>query len=93
MNHPDDDCTVITDMTLSDEVADFIEKGIRREMTQEEVEVWCDNNLDDLAGIYEKYRDTYMSYGQAEMILFFTQTVYDRDDSREIISNFVDFQL
>lgn len=92
MNHPDDDCTVITDMPLSDEVADFIEKGIRREMTQEEVEVWCDNNLDDIAGIYEKYRGTYLSYGQAEMTLFFTQTVYDRDDAREIISNFIDFQ-
>ena len=76
MNHPDDDCTVITDMPLSDEVVDFIEKGLHRDMTEEDVENWCDNNLDGLASIYEKYRDTYLSYGQAEMTLFFTQTVY-----------------
>tara|TARA_B110000027_G_scaffold87521_1_gene92810 strand:+ start:655 stop:933 length:279 start_codon:yes stop_codon:yes gene_type:complete len=90
MNHPDDDCTVITDMPLSDEVVDFIEKGLHRDMTEEDVENWCDNNLDGLASIYEKYRDTYLSYGQAEMTLFFTQTVYGREDAMEIISAFVD---
>ena len=56
MIHPDDDCTVITDMPLSDEVVDFIERGLHRDMTKEDVEDWCDNNLDDLASIYEKYR-------------------------------------
>jgi len=54
------------------------------------VENWCDNNLDGLASIYEKYRDTYLSYGQAEMTLFFTQTVYGREDAMEIIASFVD---
>ena len=92
MNHPDDDCTVITDMPLSDEVVDFIEKGLHRDMSKKDVEDWCDNNLDEVAGIYEKYRDTYLSYGQAEMTLFFTQTVYERDDAMEMISQFIDFQ-
>ena len=79
MNHPDDDCTVITDMPLSDEVVDFIEKGLHRDMTEEDVENWCDNNLDGLASIYEKYRDTYLSYGQAEMTLFFAKTLYENE--------------
>ena len=92
MNHPHDDCTVVTDMPLGDEVADFIEGGIHRDMTNEDVEEWCDTNIDDLTTIYEKYRGTYLSYGLAEMTLFFAQTVYERDDAHEMISSFVDFQ-
>ena len=92
MNHPDDDCTVVTDMPLGDEVADFIEGGIHRDMTNEDVEEWCDTNIDDLTTIYEKYRGTYLSYGLAEMTLFVVQTVYERDDAHEMISSFVDFQ-
>ena len=92
MNHPDDDCTVVTDMPLGDEAADFIEGGIHRDMTNEDVEEWCDTNIDDLTTIYEKYRGTYLSYGLAEMTLFFAQTVYERDDAHEMISSFVDFQ-
>ena len=87
----DDDCTVMTDMPLGDEVADFIERGLRRDMTEDQVEEWCDANLDELVNIYEKYRGTYLSYGFAEMTLFFAQTVYERDDAREMISDFVDF--
>ena len=92
MNHPDDDCTVITDMPLSDEVVDFIQQGLHRDMTDKDIMEWCDDNLDDLASIYEKYRDTYMSYGQTEMTLFFTQTIYGRDDAMELLSSFVDCQ-
>jgi hypothetical protein len=92
MIHPDDDCTVITDMPLSDEVADFIEQGLHRDMTEDEAEEWCNQNLDQLASIYEKYRGTYLSYGQADMTLFFAQTIYERDDARDMISQFVDFQ-
>ena len=91
MNHPDD-CTVITDMPLSDEVVDFIQQGLHRDMTDKDIVEWCDDNLDDLASIYEKYRDTYLSYGQAEMTLFFTQTIYGRDDAMELVSSFVDCQ-
>ena len=47
MNHIDDDCTVITEMPLSDEVVGFIEKGLHRDMTDEDVAEWCDDNLDD----------------------------------------------
>jgi hypothetical protein len=61
-------------------------------MTNEDVEEWCDTNIDDLTTIYEKYRGTYLSYGLAEMTLFFAQTVYERDDAHEMISSFVDFQ-
>jgi hypothetical protein len=92
MIHPDDDCAVITDMPLSDEVADFIEQGLHRDMTEDEAEEWCNQNLDQLASIYEKYRGTYLSYGQADMTLFFAQTIYERDDARDMISQFVDFQ-
>ena len=92
MNHPDEDCTVITDMPLSDEVVDFIEQGLHRDMTDKDIVEWCDDNLDDLASIYEKYRDTYLSYGQAAMTLFFTQTIYGRDDAMEMLSSFVDCQ-
>ena len=92
MNHPDADGTVVTVMPLGDEVADFIEGGIHRDMTNEDVEEWCDTNIDDLTTIYEKYRGTYLSYGLAEMTLFFAQTVYERDDAHEMISSFVDFQ-
>ena len=92
MIHPDDDCTVVTDMPLSDEAADFIEAGLHRGMTKEDVEEWCDNNLDELASIYEKYRGTYLSYGQADMTLFFAQTIYERDDMGDMISQFVAFQ-
>ena len=92
MNHPDDDCSVITDMPLGDEVADFIERGLHRDMTEENVWEWCEENLDELTTIYEKYRGTYLSYGQADMTLFFAQTVCERDDAHEMISNFVDFQ-
>ena len=92
MTHPDDDCTVTTDMPLSDEVVDFIEQGLHRDMTDKDIVEWCDDNLDDLASIYEKYRDTYLSYGQAEMTLFFTQTIYGRDDAMEMLSSFVDCQ-
>jgi len=88
----DDDCTVVTDMPLGDEVADFIHSGIHRDMNRYDVQEWCDANLDKLVNIYEKYRGTYLSYGFAEMTLFFAQTVYKRDDAREMISDFVDFQ-
>ena len=92
MMNIDDDCTVVTDMPLSDEVVSFIQQGLNHDMTDDDVISWCDDNLDDLASIYEKYRDTYLSYGQAEMTLFFTQTIYGRDDAMELLSSFVDCQ-
>jgi hypothetical protein len=92
MMNIDDDCTVITDMPLSDEVVDFIEKGLYQDMTEKDLEEWCGDNLDDLASIYEKYRDTYLSYGQAEMTMFFIQSIHGRDDMLDIVGSFVDFQ-
>jgi hypothetical protein len=85
----DEDCSVITDMPLSDEVVDFIEKGLQRDLTDKDVIEWCDDNLDDLASIYEKYRGN-LSYRMAEMTMFFIQSVYGRDDAIDIISAFVD---
>ena len=61
-------------------------------MTDTDIMEWCYDNLDDLASIYEKYRDTYLSYGQAEMTMFFTQTIYGRDDAMEVLGSFVDCQ-
>lgn len=89
----DDDCTVITDMPLSDEVVDFIEQGLHRDLSSADLDEWCGDNLDDLAGIYEKYRGTYLSYGQAEMTMFFLQSVYDRDDVLDVVGRFVDNQI
>ena len=46
MNHPDDDCTVITDMPLSDEVVDFIQQGLHRDMTDKDIVEWCDDSTE-----------------------------------------------
>jgi len=83
-----DDCTVTTDMPLSDEVADFIEKGLNGDV---DVKEWCDNNLDNIAEIYEKYGHSYMSYRDAELVLVFAKTLYENKilDAREKLSLFV----
>lgn len=90
MNHIDDDCAVITEMPLSDEVVGFIEKGLHHDMTDEDVAEWCNDNLDGLATIYEKYRGKHLSYRDAEMTLFFVQSVWGRKDVMDMISAFVD---
>ena len=83
-----DDCTVTTDMHLSDDVADFIEKGLNGDA---DVKEWCDNNLDNIAEIYEKYGHSYMSYKDAELVLVFAKTLYENkiSDAREKLSLFV----
>ena len=83
-----DDCTVTTDMHLSDDVADFIDKGLNGDV---DVKEWCDNNLDNIAEIYEKYGHSYMSYKDAELVLLFAKTLYENkiSDAREKLSLFV----
>jgi len=83
-----DDCTVTTDMHLSDDVADFIEKGLNGDA---DVKEWCDNNLDNIAEIYEKYGHSYMSYRDAELVLLFAKTLYENEisDAHEKLSLFV----
>ena len=83
-----DDCTVTTDMHLSDDVADFIEKGLNGDV---DVKEWCDNNLDNIAEIYEKYGHSYMSYKDAELVLLFAKTLYENkiSDACEKLSLFV----
>jgi len=78
-------------MPLSDEVADFIEQGLNRDMTKEDVDTWCDNNLDDIAEIYEKYGHSYFSYRDAEMTLFFVKTLHENcyDEMKTLVSQFV----
>ena len=93
MMNIDDDCTVLTDMPLSDEVVSFIEKGLHRDMTEDDVISWCDDNLDELASIFEKYHSAFESYGGAEMTMCFAQTIYDRDDAYEMLGSFVDIQF
>ena len=85
----DDDCTVVTEMPLIDEVADYIEKGLRRDMTDQDVIDWCDNNVLEISEIYEKYRGTRYAYTDAEHVLFFTQTIHERKDMGEMIRTFV----
>jgi len=85
----DDDCTVVTEMPLCDEVCEYIEKGLHRDMTDEDVIDWCDNNVLEISEIYEKYRGTRYSYTDAEHVLFFTQTIYERKDMGEMIRTFV----
>ena len=83
-----DDCTVTTDMHLSDDVADFIDKGLNGDA---DVKEWCDNNLDNIAEIYEKYGHSYMSYKDAELVLLFAKTLYENkiSDAHEKLSLFV----
>ena len=76
-------------MSLSDDVANFIEKGIHRDMTEKEVEEWCDNNLDNVAELYEKHGHSYMSHKEAELTLFFAKTIYGRENMREVLDQFV----
>lgn len=85
----DDDCTVVTDMPLSDEVVEYIERGLHRDMSNEDMLEWCDNNVLEISEIYEKYRGTRYAYTDAEHVLFFTQSIYDRDDRKEMIGLFV----
>ena len=85
----DDDCTVVTEMPLSDEVADYIENGLHRDMTDQDVIDWCDNNLLEISEIYHKYRGSRYAYTDAEHVLFFTQTIHDRTDMGEMIRTFV----
>ena len=86
MNEYDD--TVVTGMPLSDEVADFIEKGLDGDA---DVKEWCDNHLEDVVAIYEKYGHSYMSYRDAEMVLLFAKTLYENNipDTHEKLSLFV----
>jgi len=86
MNEYDD--KVVTGMPLSDEVADFIEKGLNGDVGVKE---WCDNNLDNIAAIYEKHGHSYMSYRDAEMVLLFAKTLYENNisDPNEKMSLFV----
>ena len=79
----------IIDMSLPDEVADFIEKGLYVDMTEREVEDWCDENLDNVTELYEKHGHSYMSYRDAEMTLFFAKTIYKRENMREVLAQFV----
>jgi|TARA_B110000977_G_scaffold19331_1_gene23296 hypothetical protein len=80
-------------MPLSDEVADFIEKCLHGDMTEIEVEDWCDDNLDNVAELYEKHGHSYMSYRDAEMTLFFAKTIYKRENMREVLAQFVTCQF
>jgi hypothetical protein len=75
-------------MHLSDDVADFIEKGLNGDA---DVKEWCDNNLDNIAEIYEKYGHSYMSYRDAELVLLFAKTLYENEisDAHEKLSLFV----
>ena len=86
MNEYED--TVVTGMSLSDDIANFIEKGLNGDV---DVKEWCDNNLDNIAEIYEKYGHSYMSYRDAELVLVFAKTLYENkiSDAREKLSLFV----
>ena len=79
----------IIDMSLPDEVADFIEKGLYVDMTEREVEDWCDENLDNVTELYEKHGHSYMSYKEAEMTLFFAKTIYKHENMRGVLAQFV----
>jgi len=77
-------------MEMTDDVMKFIERGLHRDMTDRDIIEWCDDNIPDLAAIYDKYRDTHLSYRMAEMTMFFTQSVYGCDDDYDKIRKFVD---
>ena len=77
-------------MEMTDDVMEFIEQGLHRDMTDRDIIEWCDDNTPELADIYDRYRDTHLSYRMAEMTMFFTQSVYGCDDDYDKIRMFVD---
>jgi len=77
-------------MEMTDDVMEFIEQGLHRDMTDRDLIEWCDDNTPELADIYDRYRDTHLSYRMAEMTMFFTQSVYGCDDDYDKIRMFVD---
>lgn len=85
----DEDCSVRTDMGMIDEVVDFITHGIHPDMNNQEVIDWCDENVYNLSKIYEKYRGTANSCVDAAHVLFFTHSMYDRQDMVDILTTFV----
>lgn len=88
----DEDCMVVTEMPLSDEVADYIEKGLHRNLCDDDVIEWCDNNFLEISEIYAKYRGSRYAYTDAEQVLLFTQAAYGGDDIGEMIKAFVSCQ-
>lgn len=77
-------------MEMTDDVMEFIEQGLHRDMTDRDLIEWCDDNTPELADIYDRYRDTHLSYRMAEMTMFFTQSVYGCDNDYDKIRMFVD---
>ena len=52
-------------MEMTEEVMEFIERGLHRDMTDRDIIEWCDDNTPELADIYDRYRDTHLSYRMA----------------------------
>ena len=74
---------------MTEEIIEFIEEGLRRDMTDHDIIEWCEDNTPDLADIYHKYVDTNLSYRMASMTMFFIESVYGRDDDYDKIRLFV----
>jgi len=76
-------------MYMTEEIIEFIEEGLRRDMTDHDIIEWCEDNTPDLADIYHKYVDTNLSYRMASMTMFFIESVYGCDDDYDKIRLFV----
>lgn len=77
---------------LKRDVSFFFKTYLAPEMSDNEIRMWCDDNVGELAYVYYKYYDANQSWEEAEKLMFFVESTYGRDDLYTIIESFVDFQ-
>jgi len=77
---------------LKRDVSFFFKTYLAPEMSDKEIQTWCDDNVVELAYVYYKYYDVDQSWEEAEKLMFFVESTYGRDDLYTIIESFVDFQ-
>lgn len=77
---------------LKRDVSFFFKTYLAPEMSDKEIQTWCDDNVVELAYVYYKYYDAVQSWEEAEKLMFFVESTYGRDDLYTIIESFLDFQ-
>jgi|UniRef100_A0AB38ZM62 hypothetical protein len=80
-----DDCMVTTDLNFVEEFVTFIENGL----SGTDVIEWCDDNIMSVADLYKKYWGTKDSYYSAIRLLFYIQSIHDRDDIGDMVRKFL----
>ena len=79
-------------MILKQDVSNFFKKYLTNEMSDKEIQIWCEDNVGELAYVYYKYYDADQSWDEAEKLMFFVESTYGRDDLYTVIESFVTCQ-